>query len=92
MRGKGFRPHLGEPPTLADLAGHAHLSVRTLTRRFRAGTGFSPLQWLLHQRLERARELLEATDLPLAQVARLSGLSTVDSLRRRTGLSPSAYS
>ncbi|WP_250283842.1 helix-turn-helix domain-containing protein, partial [Frankia sp. CiP1_Cm_nod2] len=64
-------------------------------RRFHAETGLSPLQWLLHQRVNRARELLESTDLPMEQVARLSGLVTTDSLRqhlsRRTGLTPSAY-
>jgi transcriptional regulator GlxA family with amidase domain len=86
---------LGEPLTLTDLATHARVSVRTLTRRFRAETGQSPLQWLLHQRVERARELLEVTDLPLTQVAHLSGIGSIESLRlhitRRTGLSPSAY-
>ncbi|HEY0812566.1 MAG TPA: helix-turn-helix domain-containing protein [Pseudonocardia sp.] len=86
---------LHETVTLSELARHARLSVRTLTRRFRAETGLSPLQWLLHQRVERARELLEATDLPLVQIARRSGIGSVDSLRlhvvRRTGLSPSAY-
>ena len=35
------------------------MSVRTLTRRFQAETGQSPLQWLLYQRVDRARELLE---------------------------------
>jgi transcriptional regulator GlxA family with amidase domain len=86
---------LDAPVTLADLARHAHTSIRTLTRRFRAETGLSPLQWLLQQRVERARELLEASDLPLTQVARLSGLGSVDSLRQHvrshTGLHPSAY-
>ena len=86
---------LEEPLTLADLAAHARVSVRTLTRRFRAETGQSPLQWLLHQRVDRARELLEVTDLPLTRVAHLSGIGSVESLRehvtRRTGLSPSAY-
>jgi len=69
--------------------------VRALTRRFHAETGLSPLQWLLHQRIERARELLEATTLPVGQVARASGLGTADSLRqhlvRRMGLTPSDY-
>ncbi|MEU8034166.1 helix-turn-helix domain-containing protein [Streptomyces sp. NPDC049099] len=87
--------HLHEPLTRADLAAHARTSVRTLTRRFQAETGLSPLQWLLHQRVIRAQELLEATDLPMDHVARLSGLATTDSLRqhlsRRTGLTPSAY-
>jgi transcriptional regulator GlxA family with amidase domain len=86
---------LHEPLSLADLAAHASTSVRTLTRRFHAETGLSPLQWLLHQRLDRARELLEATDLPVDQVAERSGLGSPDSLRkhllRRVGLPPSAY-
>ncbi|MFI6484277.1 GlxA family transcriptional regulator [Nonomuraea sp. NPDC050663] len=86
---------LHEPLTRADLASHARTSIRTLARRFHAETGLSPLQWLLHQRVERARELLESTDLPMGQVAELSGLVTTDSLRRhlsrRTGLTPTAY-
>ncbi|MFE7854695.1 GlxA family transcriptional regulator [Streptomyces sp. NPDC057403] len=93
-RGWAMR-HLDQPLTLTDLARHAGVSVRTLTRRFRAESGVSPLQWLLHQRIERARELLETTTLPMDQVARASGLGTADSLRahvvRRTGLTPSAY-
>lgn len=86
---------LDRPLTLGELADHARTSTRTLTRRFREETGLSPLQWLLHQRVDRARELLEATGLPVDQVARESGLGTADSLRlhlhRRTGLSPSGY-
>ncbi|MET9903816.1 helix-turn-helix domain-containing protein [Streptomyces sp. NPDC006446] len=86
---------LHERLTLADLAAHARTSVRTLTRRFHDETGLSPLQWLLHQRVIRAQELLETTDLPMDRVAQLSGLATSDSLRqhlsRRTGLTPSAY-
>lgn len=86
---------LHEPLTRAALAAHARTSVRTLTRRFHAETGLSPLRWLLHQRVIRAQELLETTDLSIDQVARLSGLATADSLRRHmalwTGLTPSAY-
>ncbi|WP_433256018.1 GlxA family transcriptional regulator [Streptosporangium sp. CA-135522] len=86
---------LHESLTLADLAAHARTSVRTLTRRFHAETGLSPLQWLLHQRVQRARELLETTALSMDQVARQSGLGSADSLRqhllRRLGISPSAY-
>ncbi|MFI6643551.1 GlxA family transcriptional regulator [Streptomyces sp. NPDC050504] len=87
--------HLDEPLTLTDLARNAGVSIRTLSRRFHAETGLSPLQWLLHQRIERARELLETTALPMDQVARASGLGSADSLRqhvqRRLGLTPSAY-
>ncbi|MFF0162403.1 GlxA family transcriptional regulator [Streptomyces sp. NPDC005263] len=93
-RGWAMR-NLDKPLTLAELARHSGVSVRTLTRRFHAESGVSPLQWLLHQRIERAKELLETTTLPMDQVARACGLGTADSLRahvvRRTGLTPSAY-
>lgn len=71
--------HLDRPLTLTDLAGHARTSVRTLTRRFHAETGLSPLQWLLHRRIDRAKELLETTELPMNQVAQSSGLGSADS-------------
>ncbi|WP_217544135.1 GlxA family transcriptional regulator [Streptomyces sp. GbtcB6] len=93
-RGWAMR-NLDKPLTLTDLARHAGVSVRTLTRRFHAESGVSPLQWLLHQRVERAKELLETTTLAMDQVAAACGLGTADSLRahlvRRTGLTPSAY-
>jgi transcriptional regulator GlxA family with amidase domain len=86
---------LDQPLTLDDLAKHARHSVRTLTRRFRAETALSPLQWLLHQRINRARELLESSDLSMDLVAARSGLGSADSMRqhltRRVGLTPSAY-
>ena len=89
------RKHLEKPISLSDLAMRAHLSERTLTRRFREETGTSPLQWLLQQRIDRARELLETTTLPMEQVAEHSGLGNADSLRqhfsRRLGISPGAY-
>jgi transcriptional regulator GlxA family with amidase domain len=80
---------------LADLATQARVSVRTLTRRFRDETGLTPLQWLLQQRIGRARELLESTSMSVDEVARFSGLGTADSLRahllRQVGLTPTAY-
>lgn len=86
---------LGDELSLKDLAAHAHTSVRNLSRRFRAETGLSPLQWLLQQRVDRARELLESTTLPVERVARLSGLGSAESLRqhfvRKVGVSPTAY-
>ncbi|GGV16425.1 AraC family transcriptional regulator [Kitasatospora herbaricolor] len=86
---------LDRPLSSAELAAHAGVSVRTLHRRFLAEAGVSPLQWLLTQRIERARELLESTDLSVEQVAGRSGLGGADSLRRhlvqRVGLTPRAY-
>lgn len=87
--------HLEEPLALEDLAGHASMSTRTFTRRFRREVGLSPGAWLLQQRLLRARDLLERTDLPVDAVARRAGFGTGASLRqhfaRALGVSPAAY-
>jgi transcriptional regulator GlxA family with amidase domain len=86
---------LGEPLTLADLAGHARMSVRTFTRRFREETGTSPQQWLAAQRLALARQLLESTDHPVDRIAADAGFGTAASLRGQLrssiGVSPLTY-
>lgn len=61
--------HLDVPMTVDQLARRATLSPRTFARRFVAATGTTPLQWLLTQRVARARGLLETTDLPVERVA-----------------------
>jgi transcriptional regulator GlxA family with amidase domain len=77
------------------LAAQCGLSRRTFDRRFRAVTGLSPLQWILHQRVLRAQHLLEETDLTINAIARRVGLSKAVSLRpmfrRVVGLSPQDY-
>lgn len=86
---------LGEPLGLRELAGRAGMSVRTFTRRFRDEVGTSPGQWLVLQRAERARQLLETTDMTVDQVAREAGFGTAASLRAHLrellGVSPAAY-
>jgi transcriptional regulator GlxA family with amidase domain len=86
---------LGEPLTLAELAGHARMSVRTFTRRFRQETGLSPQRWLTQQRVALARHLLESTDTPVERVAADAGFGTTASLRQHLhaaiGVAPLAY-
>ncbi|MFF9705484.1 GlxA family transcriptional regulator [Streptomyces griseofuscus] len=87
--------HLGEPLTLARLAEHARMSLRSFTRRFRDEVGMPPVQWLTAQRLELAKQLLETTDLSIDLVAHRAGFGTANSLRAhmRTafGVSPASY-
>lgn len=87
--------HLDRPVTLRDLARCEAMSVRTFTRRFREEVGVSPLQWLTQQRVERARQLLEETELTVDRVASDAGFGTAASLRQHLqaaiGVSPSAY-
>ncbi|MFM9372182.1 GlxA family transcriptional regulator [Streptomyces sp. Da 82-17] len=81
--------------TLDELAERAGLSSRTLARRFTEQLGTSPGQWLLRQRLDAARALLEQTDLPVEAIAGRVGLISAVNLRRRfrahLGTTPGAY-
>lgn len=87
--------HLERPLELRELAGRARMSVRTFTRRFREETGLSPGQWLIRQRVELARHLLEDTDLPVDRIATQAGFGTAASLRAhlraQLGTAPSSY-
>ncbi|WJV48042.1 GlxA family transcriptional regulator [Streptomyces flavofungini] len=86
---------LHEPIQLRDMAEQEAMSVRTFTRRFREEVGVSPGQWLTRQRVERARHLLESSDLSVDQVARDAGFGTAQSMRQHLqaalGVTPTAY-
>lgn len=86
---------LHEPIQLRDMADQESMSVRTFTRRFREEVGISPGQWLAQQRVERARHLLESSDLSVDQVARDAGFGTAQSMRGHLqaalGVTPTAY-
>jgi transcriptional regulator GlxA family with amidase domain len=73
--------HVGDGLTVDDLARHASVSPRTLTRKFRSATGLPPGEWLQRARLHRAQRLLESTDLPVEQVARTAGYDSSTTMR-----------
>lgn len=81
--------------TLADIAGHAGMSTRTLNRRFREQTGTTPLQWLHRTRIRQAQYLLEATDHPIDRIATQVGFGSPtafrDRFKRIVGTSPNSY-
>jgi len=86
---------LHEPLTIAAMAERAAMSPRTFTRRFQDATGRSPLEWLNDSRVERARELLETTDLSVEEIASQCGFGASATLRHhfrtKLSLSPMAY-
>ncbi|WBO68694.1 GlxA family transcriptional regulator [Streptomyces camelliae] len=86
---------LDEALTIPRLATHAGVSPRTLTRLWRQETGVSPHQWLMTARVNRARELLETTDLQVEQIAARCGLGSGTNLRARfrdaVAVTPTAY-
>jgi AraC family transcriptional activator FtrA len=86
---------LHERLRVEELASAAHMSTRTLARRFAATTGASPLQWLTGLRVRRARDLLETTHLSIEEVATNSGFTSAALLRHHftasVGVSPTRY-
>ncbi|MFH8289203.1 GlxA family transcriptional regulator [Streptomyces sp. NPDC018059] len=86
---------LDQPLRLRDMAARESMSVRTFTRRFREEVGISPGQWLTQQRVERARHLLESSDLSVDRIARDAGFGTAQSMRQHLqaalGVTPTAY-
>jgi AraC family transcriptional regulator len=87
--------HLAQSLSLAELANVAGMSVRHFCRAFRASLGCSPHQYLLRQRVECAKALIAARDMPLAQVAQSVGFSDQSqftrTFRRHAGLTPAAH-
>jgi AraC family transcriptional activator FtrA len=80
---------------LSELAARAHMSQRTLIRRFRAETGLSPGQWILARRIDLAKTLLETTADTVGQIAHAVGFGGARTLRdhfkRMTGVTPADY-
>jgi AraC-like DNA-binding protein len=90
-----IRDHAYEPINVKNLLQEIPLSRRTLERRFVALLGRTPRAEIARLRLERAKSLLEETDLPIPAVAEKSGFidRVVFSIffRRQIGLSPMQY-
>ncbi len=89
------RRHLAQRLTLDGIAAEVHLSPRQLSRRFTEATGSSPGAWLLRERLDASRTLLERTDDPVEVVAERVGLPNVSGYRRHFrrayAVTPAAY-
>jgi AraC family transcriptional regulator len=89
--------HLATPVSLAELAGLARTSVRHFCRAFRASTGYSPHQYLLRQRVERAKALMDKDGMPLSlsEIAQSLGFADQSqftrTFRQHAGITPAAY-
>lgn len=87
--------HLNVAHTVSSLAQRANCSERSLLRRFRATTNQSPMQWIIEQRVNRAKELLENANITIGDVIELTGFNTPETLRHHfrslVGVSPSTY-
>ncbi len=80
---------------VADVAALLPVSRRSLERRFQQVLGRTVLGEITRCRVERVKRLLEETDMPLKQLAKLVGFSSPETLakafQRQLGQTPTAY-
>ena len=65
--------HLHASISIADIAALVNLSPSYFSRAFRRSTGLPPHRWLLHRRIDLAKQLLKATSSPLIDISASCG-------------------
>ena len=87
--------HLDQPFTIESMAELAGMSARHFARLFAKDVQMTPMAFLQGARIDRARHLLETTDLPLKTVAFHAGFGSVRHMRflfsEKLGLNPTQY-
>lgn len=87
--------HYASPKPVEKMVERSGLNARTFSRRFRAVTGFAPIEYVQALRIEEAKQMLETDQLSNDDVGAAIGYDDPASFRRvfkrGTGLSPAAY-
>lgn len=87
--------HLGGSLPLAKLAERAGMSVRHFARAFKESMGLTPHEFVRLRRIERAKVLLESTELPVRAVASACGFASQSrftaAFRKLTKSTPGRY-
>lgn len=87
--------HYAVPSPVNAMIQRSGLAGRTFKRRFRAATGYSPIEYVQTLRMEEAKHLLETTSMPTDEIGVAVGYRDPSSFRRLfkrlTGISPARY-
>jgi transcriptional regulator GlxA family with amidase domain len=87
--------HYAGPSPVARMVGRSGLPERTFKRRFKAATGYAPVDYVQALRVEEAKQMLETTAEPTDAVANAVGYEDPAFFRRlfkrRTGMTPARY-
>lgn len=90
-----MQAHLHDHLDLATLAQAAHLSKFHFAKKYKAQTGYSPIQHFIHMKMERACYLLDSGQQPVSEIAERLGYTDAQYFSRLfkkvVGLSPSDY-
>ena len=93
--GEYMQEHLSEKITIRLLCQKFLVSPTFLKENFRCAYGMPVHTWLIRQRVQRARELIGTTQMPIQEIAQAVGYESISqfnaAFKRRYGLSPGQY-
>lgn len=87
--------HMHYRITAEELAAHVHLSVSYLSKIFKKETGTVLSEYIISTKIEKAKNMLQYSDLPLVDIANYFGFSSqshfIQVFRKNTGITPHKY-
>ncbi len=87
--------HLNEKMTVHDLAEKVHMSPTHFSRIFKSQTGFSPYDYVVMARINKAKEQLLKTEMSIAEIAYEVGFNSeanfIYSFTNNEGISPGKF-
>lgn len=90
-----IREHYSDPISLPDVARIANMSQYHFSRQFKKECGYSPHEYVILTRINRAKHLLKTTDMPIKIIAQTVGYQNLETFTsafsRRVGMAPSLF-
>ena len=90
-----MQQNLSYPISLDNIAQSAHLSVSFFSKKFKQDTGYAPIEYFNHLRIQKSCQLLHFTDLRINEVALKIGIEDPFYFSRlfkqQMGVSPVKY-
>ncbi len=90
-----LREHFADPITLDQLSERFNINKYYFLKVFKTYTGFTPNEYIIKTRINRAKELLRTTDSPVYEIAAEVGIHNpshfINLFRKTEGYTPQAY-
>ena len=90
-----LREHFADPVTLDQLSERFNINKYYFLKVFKNYTGFTPNEYVIKTRINRAKELLRTTDSPVYEIAAEVGIHNpshfINLFRKNEGYTPQAY-